>query len=211
VAAGARVGRDLGLGRRFFQRPSHVVAQAMLGKVLVRAMPGGTRLAARIVETEAYDESDPASHSFRGTTPRNAVMFGPAGHLYVYFTYGMHHCMNVVTGRTGSGSAVLLRAAEPVDGLESMAERRGTHDVRGLCSGPAKITQAFGIDRDLNGEDLVDGGRLWIERGRLSAPVVSDTRVGISSGTEVLWRFSVAGSPFVSRARGSGNAPPSSR
>ena len=204
MAAGARVGRQQRLGRRFFGRPSHVVAQALLGKVFVHTLADGTRLSASIVETEAYDESDPASHSFRGATARNAVMFGPPGRLYVYFTYGMHHCMNVVTGRMGSGSAVLLRAAEPVEGLDAMAERRGTHEARALCSGPAKLTQAFGIDRDLNGEDLVEGGRLWFERGRRSVPVSSGTRVGISSGTDLPWRFSVAGSPFVSRARGSG-------
>ncbi|MFL5737509.1 MAG: DNA-3-methyladenine glycosylase [Actinomycetota bacterium] len=191
------------LSRRFYARPSTVVAPDLLGRVLVRTGRGGSRVAARIVETEAYEQTDPASHSFRGPTARNGVMFGPAGHLYVYFTYGMHFCMNVVTDREGWGSAVLLRAAEPLEGVPAMRRRRRTSDVRLLCSGPGRLTQAFGIDRRFDGTDVVEGPTIWIERG---APVRGDIvqigpRVGIRSGVEQPWRFSIAGDPFVSRGR----------
>ena len=195
--------RQLRLPRRFYARPSTVVARELLGRVFVRSGRAGARVAARIVETEAYEQTDPASHSFRGITARNAVMFGPAGHLYVYFTYGMHFCMNVVTDREGWGSAVLLRAAEPLEGVATMRRRRGTTDPRLLCSGPARFSQALGIDRRFDGVDLVDGSTLWIERGVPvpSARVEIGPRVGIRSGVEQPWRFSVAGDPFVSRGR----------
>ncbi len=191
------------LGRGFFARPSVEVAPDLLGRLLVRQLPRGRRLVARIVETEAYQEGDPASHSFRGRTARNEVMFGPPGHLYVYFTYGMHFCMNVVTGREGEGSAVLLRAAEPLDGTREMARNRGTDDRRLLCSGPARLCQAFGVGRGDDGVDLAGGGPLFLERG---TPVPSDRiasgpRVGIRHGTETAWRFSLEGDPFVSRGR----------
>lgn len=190
------------LPRRFFARPSTEVAPDLLGQVLVRVLPDGTRLAARIAETEAYEEGDPASHSYRGRTPRTEVMFGPPGHLYVYFTYGMHFCMNVVTGREGEGSAVLLRAAEPLEGLEEMARRRGTTDPALLCSGPARLCEAFGVDRSLNGIDLVEGDVMWIERARRpAAHVVRGPRVGIRSAVERPWRFHLEGDGFVSRAR----------
>jgi DNA-3-methyladenine glycosylase len=191
------------LGRRFFARPSTVVARELLGRVLVRNGPRGVRIAARIVETEAYEETDPASHSYRGRTTRTDVMFGPAGHLYVYFTYGMHFCMNVVTAREGQGSAVLLRGAEPLEGLGSMKRRRGTTDARLLCAGPARLCRAFGIDRRSNGADLVEGGAIWIDRGRRvpDERVLVGARVGISSAIERPWRFSVLADPFVSRGR----------
>jgi len=189
------------LGRRFFARPAPQVAPALLGRVLVRSAADGRRLAARIVETEAYEEDDPASHSFRGRTTRNDVMFGPAGRLYVYFTYGMHFCVNVVTGRDGEGSAVLLRAAEPLEGADAMAERRGTLDARLLCSGPARICQAFGVDREVDGADLVEGDEFWIERGGRvgDAFVAAGPRVGIRNAADRRWRFVVAGDPFASR------------
>ncbi|HXF72412.1 MAG TPA: DNA-3-methyladenine glycosylase [Actinomycetota bacterium] len=197
------------LPRRFFARPSTEVAPDLLGQVLVRVLPDGTRLAARIAETEAYEEGDPASHSYRGRTPRTEVMFGPPGHLYVYFTYGMHFCMNVVTGREGEGSAVLLRAAEPLEGLEEMARRRGTADPARLCSGPARLCEAFGVDRSLNGIDLVEGDEMWIERGpRPAGRVVRGPRVGIRAAVERPWRFHLEGDGFVSRAR---PGPPSGR
>jgi DNA-3-methyladenine glycosylase len=158
----------------------------------------------RIVETEAYQQDDPASHSFRGPTARNAVMFGPAGHVYVYFTYGMHHCMNIVTGRVGEGSAVLLRAVEPLEGLDAMASRRGLADPRLLCAGPARLAQAFGIDRRADGIRLSVASGLWLARGRPvhDADVVVGSRVGIRQGIDRPWRFGVLGSPYVSRARG---------
>ncbi len=188
---------------RFYARPSTVVARELLGRVFVRSGRAGARVAARIVETEAYEQTDPASHSFRGVTARNAVMFGPAGRLYVYFTYGMHFCMNVVTDREGWGSAVLLRAAEPLEGVAAMRRRRGTADLRLLCSGPARLTQALGIDRRFDGVDLVEGSTLWIERGEPvpQARVRIGPRVGIRSGVEQPWRFSVADDAFVSRGR----------
>ncbi len=191
------------LGRRFYARAAPEVARDLLGRVVVGREADGTRLAARIVETEAYLPDDEASHSFRGPTDRNRVMFGRAGLLYVYFTYGMHHCMNAVTGRDGEGSAVLLRAAEPLEGAAVMAERRGTDAVRNLCSGPAKLCQAFGVDRGLDGLDLMTSERLWIERGSPvgDAVVAVTTRVGISSGTDHHRRFVVARDPFVSGGR----------
>ena len=191
------------LPRSFYARSALSVAPDLLGRVLVRMLPDGSRLAARIVEAEAYLPRDPASHAFNGMTRRNAVMFGPPGHLYVYFTYGNHWMMNAVTGRDGEGTAVLLRAAEPLAGLEAMTARRGRDDPRELCSGPGKIAQAFGVTRDQNGEDLVRGEVVWVERGRASQrrPVAKGIRVGVSVGHDKPWRFWEEGSPFVSRGR----------
>ncbi len=191
-----------GLPRRFYARPPTIVAPELLGHVLVRALPTGERLRVRIVETEAYEQDDPASHAFRGITARNEVMFGPAGHLYVYFTYGMHHCMNVVTGLKGEGSAVLLRAAQPIDGLETMGRARGTFLNRYLCPGPARLTQALGVDRSLNGSDLVAGDDVWIERGSGPArrAVLSGPRIGIRMGVDTPWRFWLD-EPWVSANR----------
>jgi DNA-3-methyladenine glycosylase len=156
------------------------------------------------VETEAYEPDDPASHAFRGRTARNAVMFGEPGHLYVYFTYGMHFCMNAVTGRAGEGMAVLLRAAEPIEGLDEMRERRARSKERELCSGPAKLCQAFGVDRSFDGADLVRGTDVWVSEGTPVATslVAAGSRVGIRVGLERAWRFWVDGDPYVSRERG---------
>jgi DNA-3-methyladenine glycosylase len=177
-----------------------VVARELLGRLLVRRLPGVTLLG-RIVECEAYREDDPASHSYRGVTNRTEVMFGRAGRLYVYFTYGMHYCMNVVTGAEGEGSAVLLRAVEPLQGLDWMRERRGVLDARSLCRGPARLTQAYGVGRADNGMDLVEGTDLFVSAGRRIADgsVGVSPRVGIRIATEQPWRFFEAGSPFVSR------------
>ena len=191
------------LPRSFYARPSPEVAPDLLGRILVRRLPDGRRLWARIVETEAYQEGDPASHSYRGRTRRTEVMFGRPGHLYVYFTYGMHFCMNVVTGQDGEGSAVLLRAAEPVEGLEDMARRRSAVDPRLLCSGPARLCEALGVARAENGMDLVRGGELWVLPGEpVPASRIGVTaRVGIRDGMDRRWRFLVTGDPFASRAR----------
>ncbi|MGZ8594307.1 MAG: DNA-3-methyladenine glycosylase [Actinomycetota bacterium] len=191
------------LPRGFFDRPAVEVAPALLGRVLVRCLPDGARLAGRIVEAEAYEPGDPASHGFRGPTPRNASMFGPPGRLYVYYTYGHHWMMNVVTRPEGEGSAVLLRALEPLEGLAVMAAARGRSAPRDLCSGPGKLAQALSVDRAQDGEDLVGGGVVWLEAG---APVPPDRiraggRVGVSVGVEPHWRFVVAGDPFVSKGR----------
>jgi DNA-3-methyladenine glycosylase len=193
------------LGRSFFARPATEVAPELLGRVLVRTLPGGHRMAARIVEAEAYEENDPCSHAFGGRqTPRNEVMFGRPGLLYVYFTYGMHFCSNVVTWSEERGSAVLLRAAEPLDGLRAMERRRGTHDIRNLCSGPAKLTQAFDFGRRQNGVDLaavssairIEYGRPIDERSIGRTPRIG---VGDGPGSKRAWRFVAKGNPFASR------------
>jgi len=191
------------LPRGFYARPSTEVAPELLGRILVRTLPDGTRLVGRLVEVEAYGPNDPASHAFRGPTPRNATMFGPPGKLYVYFTYGMHFCMNAVARGPGEGSAVLLRAGEPLEGLDGMRERRGRERVRELCSGPARLTQAFAVGRELDGADLVTGDRIWIERSTRAGAgeaVRAGPRVGVHEIARA-WRFWLEGSPFVSRGR----------
>jgi DNA-3-methyladenine glycosylase len=188
------------LPRAFYARPATEVAPALLGHVLVRALPDGTRAAARIVEVEAYGPDDPASHAFRGMTPRNAAMFGPPGHLYVYFTYGMHFCMNAVTGRVGEGSAVLLRAGEPVEGVEGIRARRGRDPILELCSGPGRLTQALDVGRPEDAADLVNGDRVWVERGSRPEGVGTGIRVGVRETTRS-WRYWLEGNAFVSRGR----------
>jgi DNA-3-methyladenine glycosylase len=188
------------LPRSFYARASTEVAPALLGQILVRALPDGTRAAARIVEVEAYAPDDPASHAFRGMTPRNAAMFGAPGHLYVYFTYGMHFCMNAVCGRAGEGAAVLLRAGEPLEGVEGMRARRRRERALELCSGPGRFTQAFGVTRSEDGADLVDGGSLWVERASRSEAIGTGIRVGVSETTRS-WRYWLEGNSFVSRGR----------
>lgn len=177
------------------------VAPRLLNKVLV-----GQGVAGRIVEVEAYlGEADPASHAYRGRTPRNATMFGPAGHLYVYFTYGMHHCCNVVCSPDGVAQAVLIRAVAPMDGLELMGRRRpAARREIDLCNGPAKLCQAFDIDRRLDGADLTDPAspiRLLDDGVEPPATPARSPRVGISVATEHLWRYSVPGDPHVSAPR----------
>ena len=185
---------------RLFAGEAPGVAPLLLNKVLVVGPCRG-----RIVEVEAYTADDPASHSFRGMTARNAVMFGPAGRLYVYFTYGMHHCANVVTGRAGDGQAVLLRAVAPLAGIAMMEARRGlVGRPRELANGPGKLCQAFGLDRSWDGAvlRLGHGGAVVVDDGvpPPAAPGRS-TRVGIRVGTDRLWRWFVAGDPHVSRGR----------
>ena len=188
------------LPRSFYARAATEVAPALLGQILVRALSDGTRAAARIVEVEAYGPDDPASHAFRGMTPRNATMFGPPGHLYVYFTYGMHFCMNAVCGRPGEGTAVLLRAGEPLEGIEGMRARRGRERAVELCSGPGRFTQALGVTRSEDGADLVDGGALWLERAPRSGSIETGIRIGVRE-TTLPWRYWLEGNRFVSRGR----------
>jgi DNA-3-methyladenine glycosylase len=188
------------LPRSFYARDATDVAPALLGQILVRALPHGTRAAARIVEVEAYGPDDPASHAFRGMTPRNAAMFGPPGHLYVYFTYGMHFCMNAVCGGMGEGTAVLLRAGEPLEGVEGMRARRNRERILELCSGPGRFTQALGVTRSEDGTDLVDGGSLWAERASRTEAIETGIRVGVRETTRS-WRYWLEGNPFVSRGR----------
>jgi DNA-3-methyladenine glycosylase len=187
------------LGPRFYARDSREVAPELLGKLFVR----GDRTA-RIVEVEAYcGADDPGSHAYRGMTKRNATMFGPAGRLYVYFTYGMHWCANAVCGREGEGVAVLLRAAEPVSGVDEMRTLRpAARRDRDLLSGPARLCQAFGLDGTFDGCDLVtaDRGVTIVDDGVAppDVPTVS-TRIGLSVGTELPWRWCTPGSPHLSR------------
>lgn len=177
------------------------VARKLLGARLVR-VDGGTRMSATIVETEAYRGShDPASHAYRGETARNSVMFGPPGHAYVYFTMGLHYCLNVTTEPEGVAAAVLLRAAQPLEGLEEMARRRGTREVRRLCKGPGNLTRAFGIDGRLNGEDMVESTTLFLEQGPSDPSPGVSARVGVTAARSRRWRFYIRGNPFVSEER----------
>ncbi len=187
------------LRRAFYRRDPREVAPELLGKLLVR-----DGLVARIVEVEAYcGAEDPGSHAYRGRTKRNATMFGPPGHLYVYFTYGMHWCANAVCGRDGEGVAVLLRAAEPVRGVERMWERRPkARRERDLLSGPARLCQAFGLTGIDDGADLVaaDRGVTIVDDGTPppDVPLVG-TRIGLSVGTELPWRWCTPGSLHLSK------------
>ena len=187
-------------GDTWFARDAVTVARALLGVTLLVDGIGGP-----IVETEAYDRTDPASHSFRGPTRGNAAMFGRVGHAYVYRSYGLHWCFNVVCGSQGAGSAVLIRAIEPREGLTTMIERRGMNDVRRLCAGPGRLCQALAIDATLNSHALAKSPfslRDCTER----PPIVASTRIGITKGVDAPWRFLVANSAFVSRRAKSGVA-----
>ena len=192
------------LQRAFFARDTLAVARALLGQRLVRHLEG-QRVSGRIVEVEAYvGENDAACHASHGRTARNAVMFGPGGHAYVYFIYGMHHCFNVVTEEEDMPAAVLVRALEPVEGINLMRLRRGGRDGIELTNGPAKLCYALAIDRSLNGTDLVLGDELWIEREDIldSDQVDSGPRVGIRGDQMALavpWRFWVKDSQYVSK------------
>jgi DNA-3-methyladenine glycosylase len=184
------------LPRAFFSRDTLIVARALLGRMLVHESSEG-RVAGRIVEAEAYRGADDSgSHGFRGRTMRNATMFGPPGHLYVYFTYGMHYCSNVVCEKDGVAGAVLLRAVEPVEGLDLMAERRGLEDPRLLARGPARLCQAFGFDRRHDGSDLVTGP-IWIE-GRPKRKGTHKVSSRINVRNDHQWRFYEEG-PWKSR------------
>lgn len=192
------------LGRSYFRGNTTDVAERLLGCRLVR-ITNGRRLAGIVVEVEAYrGEDDPASHAFGGMTERNQVMFGEEGHAYVYFTMGMHWCLNVTTEEPGRAGAVLIRAIEPTEGLDLMARRRGRKRTEEFGNGPAKLTQAMGIDGRLNGEDLVRSRRLFIERGLRPGAIATSSRVGISRGRELEWRFFVEKSRFVSKCRPAG-------
>jgi DNA-3-methyladenine glycosylase len=184
------------LGAEFFERSVHTVARDLIGCSVRFAGVGGV-----IVETESYERDDPACHAYVGLTPRTEVLFGPPARAYVYLSYGVHRLLNFVAEPDGSAAAVLIRAIEPVWGIDEMARRRGRADRLGLCSGPGKLTEALGIDLTLNAApltrppfDLRGPTDDWRGVGVATGP-----RVGITRATELPWRFSAADSPFVSR------------
>jgi len=176
-----------------FAEDAHLVARRLIGATVKIDGVGG-----RIVETEAYDCEDPASHSYSGPTPRNQAMFGPPGRAYVYRSYGIHWCLNFVCREQGHGAGVLIRAIEPLHGLEAMRERRGLQAPVLLCAGPGRVGQALAITREFNGMRL-DQKPFEVYAAEESLPIVLGPRIGISKAADVPWRFGLAGSPFLSR------------
>jgi DNA-3-methyladenine glycosylase len=189
------------LSKAFFARSVHEVAPELIGATLLVDGVGGT-----IVEVEAYDQDDPASHGFRGLTARTASMFGPAGHAYVYRSYGIHWCLNLVCEEEGSASAVLLRALEPTRGLDEMRARRGLDDARLLCAGPGRLCQALAVTRAHDGLPL-DEPPFDLRNRADEVDVVSAPRIGITRAAELPWRYCLAGSRFLSRALPRAAAP----
>jgi DNA-3-methyladenine glycosylase len=187
------------LRREFYHRPTLKIARELLGKYLVVNM-NGKKLSGKIVETEAYRGLyDPASHAYGGMTPRNRIMFGEPGYAYVYFTYGMYYCLNVITERKGFPAAVLIRALEPIEGIEIMRRRRKKEKPEDLTSGPGKLCQAMGINETLNGADLI-GQTIYVEdRGEKAGKIVSTNRIGIDEGKEKKWRFYLKDNRYISR------------
>jgi DNA-3-methyladenine glycosylase len=194
-AAGARA--PARLGRSFFDRSVHTVARELVGCRLLHDGCGGT-----IVETESYERDDPACHAYVGLTRRTEVLFGPPGYAYVYLSYGIHSLLNAVAEPAGHAAAVLIRALEPTDDLEAMRARRGERPDAELCSGPGKLTDALGIGLDANRADLTaDPFHLSPREPGWRGEIVAGPRVGITKAVERPWRFSLAGSRFVSRPR----------
>jgi DNA-3-methyladenine glycosylase len=175
-------------------------APLLLGCYLTRETSAG-RLVLKIVETEAYHQDDPASHSFRGLTPRTAPMFQAGGHIYVYFTYGMHYALNIVTGREGEGEGVLIRAGQPLEGIEQMKANRGQEDIKDLASGPGKLAQALGIfDTSLSGKILNKSSILLEEGDNVPAgDIIASPRIGITKAADMPWRFFIKDSTFISK------------
>jgi DNA-3-methyladenine glycosylase len=181
------------LTRAFFDRSVLEVAPDLIGATMLFNGVGGV-----IVEVEAYHHTEPAAHSYRGKTPRNAVMFGPAGFAYVYRSYGIHWCVNFVCEAEGSASAVLIRALAPTEGLATMRRRRHASDIRQLCSGPGKLCQALGITDAANGLPL-DRAPFVLHRAKQPVEVATGIRIGITKAAHLPWRYVLAGSDFVSR------------
>ena len=194
------------LDRSFYIRDLLVVARELLGKIIVKN-EGGNLLAGKIIEVEAYDgRIDKAAHTYTGKTKRNQIMFERGGYFYVYFTYGAHFCCNVVTGKAGHGTAVLIRAVEPVSGIALMAMNRygknlvNEKEKYNLTSGPGKVCQAFGITGEYYGEDLTEGRVYLLQQNKVPAEkIIRTTRIGIKKSTELDWRFYIKDNPFVSR------------
>lgn len=190
------------LNQKFYLQPTLKIARELLGKIIVRRLEDNI-LAGKIVETEAYiGEDDPACHAYGGITPRNKVMYLSGGHAYVYFTYGMHYCFNVVTEKEGFPAAVLIRAVEPIMGIELMKKFRNTNDINNLTNGPAKFCQAFQIDKRLNGASLLEDEIFIIEPTNTETfKIVRTPRIGIKQGLDKKWRFFILGNPFVSKTK----------
>lgn len=187
----------------FYKQDASIVAKKLLGTYLIHQSPEGQTIG-KIVETEAYlSINDPASHSFKGLTNRNSVMFGPPGRAYIYYIYGMYYCFNVVTGKKGSGQAVLIRALEPIEGIPLMKLRRNKDEITELANGPAKLVQAMGITKNLNGSDLTHDS-IQISQPRAGDEIDPNEikvsgRVGISKGNDMLLRYYLKKSKFVSK------------
>ena len=181
------------LRKTFFNRSVHEVAPDLIGTTLLVDGVGGI-----IVEVEAYHHTEPAAHSYRGPTARNAVMFGPAGFAYVYRSYGIHWCVNFVCERAGSASAVLIRALEPTHGIAAMRRRRHLHDERSLCSGPGKLTEALGITHAHNGLAL-DAPPIALYARNARPEVVAGVRIGLTKAVDLPWRYGLKGSKFLSK------------
>ena len=192
------------MNRAFFDRTVHEVARELIGCELRVGETAGV-----IVETEAYEETDPACHAYIGRTTRNEVLFGPPGHAYVYLSYGIHSLLNFVTEPEGSASAVLIRALEPTDGLDLMRRRRSRDKLEQLCSGPGKLSEALGVDLSLNGADLFAPpfGLSEPDRDLAEAKITASPRIGITKAAELPWRYSIAGSRFVSKPWPSDHQP----
>lgn len=187
------------LSRSFYERDTVTVARELLGKLLVHQTSEGLT-SGKIVEVEAYlGGNDPGSHASRGVTPRNKVMFGKPGLAYIYFIYGNHFLFNVVSEQEGKAGAVLIRALEPVEGMELMQKRREWQDLRNLTNGPGKLTQALEIIREQNGLDLTKGNLKILNKGKEEFDIISSTRIGIKEGSEAHLRFYIANNRFVSK------------
>jgi DNA-3-methyladenine glycosylase len=191
------------LGRDFFARPAPIVARGLIGMLLCRSDEG---LVARIVEAEAYMQDDAACHAYGGRTARNAPLWGPAGHAYVYRSYGVHWCLNVATGTEGVAQGCLIRAAEPLDGLDVLRARRGTDAITELLRGPGKLCQAFGITGSMSGADVCSGGLVNFRDDGTRPVSAEGPRVGVSQAADLPWRYFLAGSPWVSTYRRSPRA-----
>ena len=182
------------LDRAAFAADAPTVARALIGTILLVDGVGGV-----VVETEAYDREDPASHAFAGPTPRNAPMFGPVGHAYVYRSYGLHWCLNLVCDAARQGSAVLIRAIAPTEGIEAMRARRGLEAPRLLCAGPGRLAQALGVTGAMTGLPLDAPPFRLLPRSEADPPIAVGPRIGLTRGVETPWRFGLGGSPFLSR------------
>ena len=190
------------ISRTFYEQPTLAIARELLGKYLVRKHPDG-KTVGRIVETEAYvGPKDLACHASRGRTARTEIMFGPAGFTYVYFIYGVYYCLNIVTEEVDHASAVLIRALEPVEGIELMKKRRRIEELRNLASGPGKLCQAFAIDKSLNGADVCAGVLYVEDRGEPAPKILATPRIGVDYAgkwKDKPWRFLIRGNEYVSK------------